>query len=130
MIIYYQKKKLNYQLYSGIGFLISGIAIVLLNNFSLIYYTWVLLGLLQLGTWYYKKKHQYLHISEGRLTKNSLFPKSIKLNELTAIWKFKSSFTIETRQTKIKIDKDQMEDESLYKLTDLLNQIELKPQQA
>ena len=130
MIIYYQKKKLNYQLYSGIGFLIFGIAIVLLNNFSLIYYTWVLLGLLQLGTWYFKKKHQYLYITEDSLTKNSLFPKSIKLTELTAIWKFKSSFTLETRQAKLKIDKDQMEDESLYKLTDFLNQIELKPQQA
>ena len=130
MIIYYQKKKLNYQLYSGIGFLIIGIAIVLLNNFSLIYYTWILLGLLQLGTWYYKKKHQYLYITEDSLTKNSLFPKSIKLNELTAIWKFKSSFTLETRQARIKIDKDLMEDESLYKLTDFLNQIELKPQQT
>jgi hypothetical protein len=130
VIIYYQKKKLNYQLYSGIGFLIIGIAIVLLNNFSLIYYTWVLLGLLQLGTWYFKKKHQYLYITEGRLTKNSLFPKSIKLNELTAIWKFKSSFTLETRQAKIKIDKDLMENESLYKLTDFLNQIELKPRQT
>lgn len=130
MIIYYQKKKLNYQLYSGIGFLIFGIAIVLLNNFSLIYYTWVLLGLLQLGTWYFKNKHQYLYITDDTLTKNSLFPKSIKLNELTAIWKFKSSFTLETRQAKLKINKDQMEDESLYKLTDFLNQIELKPQQA
>lgn len=129
MIIYYQKKRLNYQLYSGIGFLIIGIAIVFLNNFSLIYSTWVLLGLLQLGAWYYKKKHQYLFITEDSLTKNSLFPKSIKLTELTAIWKFKSIFTLETRQAKIKIDKDQMEDESLYKLTDLLSQIELKLQQ-
>jgi len=130
VIIYYQKKKLNYQLYSGIGFLISGIALVFLNNFSLIYYSWVLLGLLQLGTWYYKKKHQYLYITDGTLTKNSFFPKSIKLTELTAIWKFKSSFTLETSEAKIKIDKDQMEDESLYKLTDFLNQIELKPQKA
>jgi len=128
VIIYYQKKKLNYKLYTGIGFLIIGIAIVLLNNFHLIYYAWPLLGLLQLATWYYEKKHQYLYITDNTLTKNSLFPKTINLNELTAIWKLRSSFTLETKNTKIKIDKDLIEDESLYKLTDFLNQIELKTQ--
>ncbi|WP_037320047.1 hypothetical protein [Salegentibacter sp. Hel_I_6] len=127
MIIYYQKKRLNYKLYTGIGFLIIGIAIALLNNFSLIYYTWILLGLLQLATWYYEKKHQYLYITEDSLTKNSLFRKSIKLNELTAIWKLRTSFTLQTKKNKIKIDKDLIEDESLNKLTDFLNQIELNP---
>jgi hypothetical protein len=85
--------------------------------------------LLQLATWYYEKKHQYLYIDGNTITKNSIFPKSVKLNELTAIWKLRSSFRLEAKNSKIKINKDLIDDESLYKLTDLLNQIKLKPQQ-
>ncbi|PKD20209.1 hypothetical protein APR41_14600 [Salegentibacter salinarum] len=130
MIIYYKKKRLKYQLISGLAILVFGISILILDTSTGIYSIWILFGLLQIGTWFYQRKYQYLYIDEESLTKNALSPSSIKFSELKAIWKYKNSFTLETNTTKIKIDKDLMEDESLYKLTDFINQIELKSQQA
>lgn len=129
MIIYYKKKRLNYQLYFGIGFLAIGIILVPLNNFSLIYFSWIIFGLLQLAVWYYEKKHQYLSIDKNNLTKNSIFPKSVKLNEIETIVKLEKSYILETKSKKIKINKDIIEEESFYKLNKVLEEIELKLKQ-
>lgn len=130
MTVYYQKKKLNYQLISGIVISFLSISLVFLQSSSVIPAIWILFGSFQVCGWFYKKKHQYLYIDKNSLTKNSIFPKSLAVNELTAIRKYKGSFVLETKDQNLKIHKDLMEDDSLYALTDFLNKIEIKPQKA
>ena len=100
--------------------------ISLLSDFQFFFvYAWLILGLLEIGTWYYQNKFQYLQIENNVLTKNSLFPKSIELSKITAIRKYRNSFLIESKETNIKIYKDVISTDSLYQLTDLLNEIQV-----
>ena len=125
MIIYFKKKRLNFRLFNGIASLVMGL-ISLLSDFQFFFvYAWPILGLLEIGTWYYQNKFQYLQIENNVLTKNSLFPKSIELSKITAIRKYRNSFLIESKEQNIKIYKDVISTDSLYQLTDLLNEIQV-----
>ena len=125
MIIYFKKKRLNFRLFNGIASLVMGL-ISLLSDFQFFFvYAWLILGLLEIGTWYYQNKFQYLQIENNVLTKNSLFPKSIELSKITAIRKYRNSFLIESKEKNIKIYKDVISTGSLYQLTDLLNEIQV-----
>jgi len=130
VIIYFKKKRLNFRLFNGIASLLMGL-ISLLSDFGFFFvYAWLILGLLEIGTWNYQYKYQYLQIENNVLTKNSLFPKSIELSEITAIRKYRNSFLIESKEQNIKIYKEVIATDSLYQLTDFLNQIKVEPQQA
>jgi len=130
VIIYFKKKRLNFRLFNGIASLGMGL-ISILSDFQFFFvYSWLILGLLEIGTWYYQNKFQYLQIKNNVLTKNSLFPKSIELSEITAIRKYRNSFLIESKEQNIKIYKDVISTDSLYQLTDFLNQIKVETQQA
>lgn len=114
----------------GIGSVTFGCIAFLLGSKPLFIYPWLILGLLEIGTWYYENKYQYLKIENNILTRNSLFPKSIDLNQITAIRKYKSTIVVESYDKRIKIYKDMIAPDSLTELTDLLDMIELKPQQV
>jgi len=128
--IYYRKKRLKFQLFFGVLSVIIGLVGIIIGSESLFIYPWLILGLLELGTWYYENKYQYLKIDNNILTKNSLFSKSIDLTQLSAIRKYKSTLVLESKDQSIKIYKDMIALESLTQLTDLFNEIELKPQQV
>ncbi|WP_037320039.1 hypothetical protein [Salegentibacter sp. Hel_I_6] len=130
MTIYYKKKNLKFQLFYGILSALLGIFGIVLDAKPLIAYPWLILGILQIGTWFYQSKHQYIRIENNILTKNSLFSKSIDLNKLTAIRKFKNSIVLESKDQSIKIYKDVIATDSLYRLTDFLNEIELATQKV
>jgi len=117
-------------LFFGVLSVIIGLVGIIIGSESLFIYPWLILGLLELGTWYYKNKYQYLKIDNNILTKNSLFSKSIDLTQLSAIRKYKSTLVLESKDQSIKIYKDMIALESLTQLTDLFNEIELKPQQV
>ena len=126
MIIYFKKKRLNFRLFNGIASLGMGL-ISILSDFQFFFvYAWLILGLLEIGTWYYQNKFQYLQIENNVLTKNSLFPKSIELSKITAIRKYRNSFLIESKEQNIKIYKDVISTDSLYQLTELLNEIQVR----
>ena len=125
MTIHYKSKNLKFQLLYGITSAILGIVGIILDSKPLLTYPWLILSILQIGTWYYQNKFQYLQIENNVLTKNSLFPKSIELSKITAIRKYRNSFLIESKEKNIKIYKDVISTASLYQLTDLLNEIQL-----
>jgi hypothetical protein len=105
VIIYYQKRKLKYQVILGIVLLVLGIAIAMVKATSLIYYIWILFGLLQISCWYYKNKYQYMVIEKNTITKNSLFPRSLKLSELKTMGKFKGSFSLKVTKESLGLTK-------------------------
>ncbi|MBZ9730492.1 hypothetical protein LB467_12430 [Salegentibacter sp. JZCK2] len=130
MIINYRKKRLKLQLLFGVSSVIIGLVALIIGSESIFIYPWLILGLLEIGIWYYENKYQYLKIDNNILTKNSLFSKSIDLTQLTAIKKNKSTFVLESNDHSLKIYKDMIAPDSLNRLTDLLNEIELKPHQV
>jgi hypothetical protein len=127
--IYYPQKRLKYKLLYGIVSVIIGTIAFLIDSAAIFIYPWLILGFLEIGTWYYENKYHYLQINNNILTKNSLFPKSIDLTKLSAIRKYKNSFILESEDQNIKIHKGLIASQSLNQLNNLLNEIPLKPQQ-
>lgn len=100
--------------------------VILYDSSSFVHYLWLLVGGLQTGTAIYERKKQYLTIENGRITKHSIFSKTIDVDKIQKIRKFVGSYKIETEARTLKINKGIIEDESLYKLEDYLNSLEIK----
>ena len=127
MEIKYEKSRFRNNLYYGILMLVSGMIIVFISEtLSVFRFLWVLLGILHLGLAWYYTKFPYLIIHNKTITKRFLFPTSIEIGEITRIWKMVNSYRIETSNKTLTIDKHVMEPESISRLADYLNQLELK----
>ena len=89
-------------------------------------YFWTFFGIIQVATAWYFKNTPYLTIEDNKLTKHAPFPKLIEIDEIRKVRKFVNSYKIETSDKTLTIDKNVMEPESLSRLTDYLNALELK----
>lgn len=110
----------------GLTMIGLGIFAVYINSTSALSYLWILLGILQAGTSYYRQKYQYLTIEKDKLVRHSLIPKSIELSEIKRVRMFMDSYKIETHNQSLRIEKKFIEDESLQKLNNFMKS--LKPQ--
>ena len=126
MKIKYEEKSLKFNLVYGLFMIVIGIFAVANDSNSFFNYTWLIIGALQIGTYFYNKKFQYLTIENNRLTKHSIFPKVIELNEIRKVRKFVNSYKIETDKTTLRISKNIIEKESLYKLNQVFENLNLK----
>ncbi len=125
MKIRYIKNRSFFNIGFGTLMILVGLFAVYKNKFSIYSYLWVVLGALQLGAAWYERKKQYITIEDDKLTKHSLIPKSIEIREIRKIKKDSNSYKIETSEKSLKIDKRKIEPESLYRLEDYLNGLEL-----
>lgn len=125
MKIRYSKERLysNYRL--GIYFVIVGtiltITFTIFSDSDKYELRSGAIGLIVTGTfsfvrYYYEKKKQYLTIKNGILTKNSLFPKKIKLNEIKRIRKFSGDYKLKTNGSEFVIDTQIIDLNSLAEL--------------
>ena len=126
MKINYIKNRYNYNLAFGLLMIILGLFTIYDNMRSFYHYLWILLGALQLGTAFYERKNQYLTIENNKLTKHSIFPKTMEMNDIRKIRKFVNSYKIETSEKTLKINKNIIEPESLYRLDDYFKSLKLK----
>ena len=126
MKIKYEEKSLKFNFVYGLFMIVIGIFAVANDSNSFINYLWLIIGALQIGTYFYNKKFQYLTIENNRLTKHSIFPKVIELNEIRKVRKFVNSYKIETDKTTLRISKNIIEKESLYKLNQVFENLNLK----
>lgn len=132
MKIKYTERRIKHNL--GYGILMTGLGLVMGvlairdNDSFWISLMWLLFGLVQIGTALYEKKNQYLTIDKNKITKHSLFPKTIEIHDIQKVWNFVNSYKIETSKKTIIIDKNVIQEESLYKLADYLNGLKLKVQ--
>ena len=126
MKIKYVEKSLKFNLVYGLFMIVIGIFAVANDSNSFFNYPWLIIGALQIGTYFYNKKFQYLTIENNRLTKHSIFPKVIELNEIRKVRKFVNSYKIETDKTTLRISKNIIEKESLYKLNQVFENLNLK----
>lgn len=126
MKINYIKKRITYNLYFGILIMLLGLFAIYEDLLSVFSYVWVLLGVLMVIRALNERKHQYLSIENNKITRHSIFPKTIEISAIQKIRRFENSYKIETADKTLKIDKDIIEAESLYKLEDYFNSLEIK----
>lgn len=126
MEIKYSERRIRNNLGAGIVWLLVGLYFFYSNALSAFSYVWLIFGAIQIGTAWYIKKHPYISIENNKLTRHYIFPKTIEIDEIRKVRKFVNSYKIETSDKTIEIDKNVMEPESLYRLTDFLNGLELK----
>lgn len=100
-----------------------GLFAVYINSSSIFSYLWVFIGMLQTGTAFYQKKHQYLTICEDRLIKHSFIPKSVEISEIKSVKKFVDSYRIETGNRSMLIEKSFIEKDSLQELNHFLESL-------
>lgn len=110
----------------GLTMIGLGIFAVYINSSSIFSYLWIIIGILQAGTSYYRQRYQYLTIREDRLIRHSIIPKSIALSDIRKIKKFVDSYKIETHNQSMRIEKNFIETESLQKLNLFLEDLNPK----
>ena len=106
-----------------IGF---GLTTLFWSDTLTIRFFWIFFGILQVATAWYFKNNPYLTIQDTKLTKHAPLCRSIEIDEIRKVRKFVNSYKIETSDKTLTIDKNVMEPESLSRLTDYLNALELK----
>ncbi len=133
--IKYAENQLKQSYFLGIFFIISGIILTVvftiyggLEELNLDGSGIGLIGggILALITHYYVKQKQYLTIKNGILIKNSLFPKKINLNQIRRIKKFAGDYTLITENSKLTIDTQVIDKNSLKELNSELEKLEVK----
>lgn len=100
----------------GVLMVAVGLFAVYINKESAFSYLWIVMGLLQAATAWYKMRYQYLSVEKGRLVKHSFIPKSVPLSEIKKVRRFKNTYRIETENSSMYIDKEFMEHDSLSRL--------------
>ena len=127
MKINYTKKRIKNNLIFAILWTVLGFLNLNYNEGNSWWdYAFLFTGLLYWGSYFYEKRKQYLTIENNMLTKHSIFPKSIAITDIKKIRRFEGSYKIETSEKTLKINKDIMEAESLYKLDDYFKSLDLK----
>lgn len=110
----------------GLTMIVLGFFAVYINSESVFSYLWILLGILQAGTSYYRQKYQYLTVNNEKLIRHTLIPKSISVSEIRRVRKFMDSYKIETPNGSMRIEKKFIDRESLQKLNFFLENIKPK----
>ena len=116
MKIKYENNRLKFNLVYGSFMIIVGIIAIFHNSSSFFNYCWIIIGLLQVGTYFYDKKYQYLTIKNNTLIKHFLIPQKIKINEIKKVRKVKNTYKVETDKKTIRISKNLIEVDSLKEL--------------
>ena len=133
--IRYSKVRLRSNLRMGISFISFGIILVLL---SFVTGEWKEISIRSVGVgqfgagiymlilYYFENRKQYLTMENGELTKNMLFPKKIKLNQIKLIREFAGDLKLISDKNEFVIDTQIIEPNSLVELKNELNKYNLK----
>ena len=133
--IRYSKERLRINLRMGIFFISIGIILVLLSYLT---GEWKEISIKSVGVgqfgagifmiilYYFENRKQYLTMENGELTKNTLFPKKIKLNQIKSIREFAGDLKLITDKNEIVIDTQIIDPNSLVDLKNELNKYILK----
>jgi hypothetical protein len=117
MKIKYRTKQLNFNLFSGLLWLVLGsLRLFTEENYYWMDYWFLALSFFYLGTYFYEKKQGYLTLEQGVISRNRPFGKRIPLNEVTRIKKFAGDFILKTNQLELTINTQIIDEKSLVLL--------------
>ncbi|MCM4154262.1 hypothetical protein DHD05_21960 [Arenibacter sp. N53] len=129
--IRFTRKRLNYNLFFGIAWLILGILKMLTDTpLNGIDYAWFAIAGLSMGTYFYEYTHQYLTIERGIISKSYPFGNKIKLEEIKYIKKFAGDYILKTDQTELTINTQIIDKKSLSDLNEILGKLDLPPEKT
>ena len=126
MKVSYKQKHLRNYLLLGILFLLLGSWRMLQGIDQLLGYLWLSLALISLSHYYYSRRKAYLTIKQGYLYKNLLFSQKLLLSDIKRIRKFAGDYTLMTETTKLTIDTQIIDADSLEELECVLAQLDLE----
>ncbi len=128
MKIRFTKKRLHNHLTFGIIWFVLGTIALVYAEGNVLFYGYIIIGILHFGTFLFENNQQYLTIKHGILTKNHLIAKRINLDEIKQIKKYSGAYTLITGSTQLKINTKLIEEKSLAKLNKLLEELNLEHQ--
>jgi len=124
MNIRYKKKRLFLNLTFGIIWLILGISgNYLKESVRWMDYGFVIISFLFIATYLYESNKQYVTIKNGFIQINQLFGKKMKMKDITSIRKFAGDYILETDTSKLTINTNLIESDSLKNLDAVLSEL-------
>lgn len=125
MKIRYLKKRLKSNLIIGLMWLIIGIAGFAFDTSIFFSFGYFIFGLIYLSMYLFENNKQYLTIENGVITKNTIRPKSIKLDDIIYIKNFAGDYILKTKQDELTINKSFIEKNSLLELETVFESLNL-----
>jgi hypothetical protein len=126
MKIRYKRKRLLFNLAIGVIWLVLGI---LGNNLKetvrWVDYGFIIISFLFIATYLYESNKQYLTMKNGFIQINQLFGKKMKLKDITSIRKFAGDYILETANSKLTINTNLIDNDSLLDLNKELSKLNL-----
>jgi len=124
--IKYSKKQLRYSLIFGLLWLLIFVFYIIFRSESYFGYGYLVIGILFLGTYFYKKSVHYITIKEGVLTKNGIPSKRVQLDEITEVRYFAGEYKLVTDASELTINTMLIHKDSLKNLKSILDQLKSK----
>jgi hypothetical protein len=122
MKISYKKRNMNFNLIFGLMWLVWFFILILTTDKpNWTDYGWIVISAMYLSLYFYQRQNKYLTIEHGFIKENSPFGKKINLTDIKQIKKFAGDYIIKTEKTKLTINTQIIDPNSL---TELKNELD------
>jgi high-affinity Fe2+/Pb2+ permease len=126
MKIKYKKEPLIVYLTAGFfWFMFFNVILFEKEELNWIDYGWIVMSLIYLGIFFYRKKYYYLTIINDNIRVNGPLGKELKLTEIKRIKKFAGDYIIKTDQKEIIINTQIIDSSSLKELDAELEKLDV-----
>ena len=126
MKIKYKKEPLIVYLTAGFfWFMFFNVILFEKEELNWIDYGWIVMSIIYLGIFFYRKKYYYLTIINDNIRVNGPLGKELKLTEIKRIKKFAGDYIIKTDQKEIIINTQIIDSSSLKELDAELEKLEV-----
>ena len=126
MKIKYKKEPLIVYLTAGLfWFMFFNVIFFEKEELSSLDYGWIVMSLIYLGIFFYRKKYYYLTIIKDNIRVNGPLGKELKLTELKRIKKFAGDYIIKTDQKEMTINTQIIDPNSLKELDAELKKLDV-----
>lgn len=121
----YSTKQLRYSLLFGLLWILIFVFYSIFRSESFFGYAYLAMGIIFIGTYFYKKIFHYAVIKDNVLIKKDIIPKRIKLDEITDIHYFSGKYKLVTKTSEMTINTMLIDKTAIKDLKKLTTQINL-----
>lgn len=119
----YSKIRLRSDLYVGLAWLLFFAIYSYFFYYNYFNYGYLVIAVIYLGKYFYKKTKHYAIINNGVFTKTGFFPKHIKLDDITGIRYFNDEYILKRETSKIIVSANAIDKTAIEYLENLRSQI-------
>lgn len=121
----YSKKQLRIVFLFGILWFLIFAFYFFFRTESYFGYAYLVIGILFMGSYIYKKTFHFASLKNGILTKNDLLPKRINLDEVTEVNYFAGKYKLVTKTSEMIINTMILDQSSIEELKKIITQINI-----